>query len=201
VIRLSVSDLETYRYWAAREDSTIEELVAELSGVAEPSHQMLASRAFHKALEELAVTDVHVLEQDGYRFDFQIEGELFVPAIRELKAEKPWMTPSGPVTLVGKVDALHGRTVRDYKLSERFEAERYTDSYQWRAYLAMFNCRRFVYDVFQCRYDTRDPTRVVIFDLHHFPLDAYPDMLVDLDCVIDELAEIVVKHVPQKVAA
>lgn len=204
MIRLSVTDLETFRYWQSQEEATLEDLVRELSGVEEPSPQMVASRAFHKAMENLdpsQLVGVDRLTQDGYVFDFDLEGEIYIPPIRELKGERLWRTPSGPVTLVGKVDGLFGLTVRDYKLSERFEAERYTDSFQWRAYLAMFHARRFVYDVFQCRYDNRDPNHVVIFDLHHFPLERYPDMEVDLDDVIDQLAEIVVKHVPQKVAA
>jgi hypothetical protein len=201
MIRLSVSDLETYRYWKDREDSSLEELVSQLQGVVEPTPAMVASRAFHLALENLtpATEGLVALRQDGYTFEFDCDGDFYLPPIRELKAEVPWVSTSGPVTLVGKVDGMYGLTVRDYKLSERFEADRYTDSFQWRAYLAMFKCHRFVYDVFQCSYDRYDPMKVKIYEIHHFGLDRYPEMLLDLDRVIDEVAAVVVKHVPQKV--
>ena len=149
MIRLSVSDLETFRYWKDN-DEPVEALIAQLRGQAEPSHEMQASRAFHQLLETIepgAEID-RMQHPDGWLFEFDLDCDLFVPKVRELKAEVPWKTPSGPVTLVGKVDHMSGLTVADYKLSERFEAERYTDSFQWRAYLAMFKCRRFVYHVF-----------------------------------------------------
>lgn len=199
MIRLSVTDLDTYRYWKDREDGTLEELLAELTGVAEETRQMKTSKAFHKALEVAEDGDYSVLYQDGYRFDFAVEDEIDRPQIRELKGERLWQTSSGPVTLVGKVDGLTGLTIMDYKLSERFEAERYTDSLQWRAYLAIFHCDRFVYEIFQCKYDERDHMRVWIHDLHHFALDRYPDMEADLDEAINELAAVVLRHCPQKV--
>lgn len=203
MIRLSVTDLETFRYWKERDEGTVPELIAELRGQKEPTHEMLASRAFHSLLERVEPgTDLERLTHpDGWVFEFDIDSDLYVPPIRELKAEVPWKTPSGLVTLVGKVDNMNGLTVADYKLSERFEAERYTDSFQWRAYLAMFHARRFVYDVFQCRYHPQNPYHVTIFYLHHFPLDRYPEMLVDLDDAIDELAAFVKEHVQEKVAA
>jgi hypothetical protein len=203
VIRLSVTDLETFRYWQERDDGTLEDLIAQLTGAVEPTPQMRAARAFHKAFEDLG-RDVESLDRltvDGYTFDFEMDGALAMPPIRELKAEGLWQTPSGPVTLVGKVDGLAGLTVHDYKLSERFEAERYLDSWQWRAYLTMFHARRFVYEVFQCYYDRADPTRVHIVDLHPLAFDRYPQMEQDLSQAVCALAEVVVRHCPQKVAA
>lgn len=203
MIRLSVTDLETFRHWKDRDDTTVEQLLAELRGQVEPSHQMQASRAFHQVLEHIKPGEElsQLRHPDGWIFDIDFDGELYIPPIRELKAERIWQTPSGPVTLVGKVDNLSGLTVADYKLSERFEAERYLDSYQWRAYLAMFSAQRFVYHVFQCAYGTQNPYHVEIYELHHLPFDRYPEMLLDLDEVIDELAAFVKDNVPEKVAA
>ena len=203
MIRLSVTDLETWRYWKDKEEGTIEELVQDLRGGKEPTHEMQASRAFHSLLEHVKPGEdlERLTHPEGWVFDFNFDGELCVPPIRELKTERVWRTPSGPVTLVGKVDNICGLTVEDYKLSERFDAERYTDSWQWRAYLAMFKARRFVYRVFQCAYDAQNPYHVRIYELHSFPLDAYPEMLVDLDGVLDELAAFVKAHVPEKLAA
>lgn len=203
MIRLSVTDLETFRYWQDREDTTVESLVAALTGTVEPTHAMLASRAFHKALEQLPedVESIERITQGGFAFDFECDSVLALPPIRELKAEGVWHTPSGPVTLVGKVDGLAGLTVHDYKLSERFEAENYLDSWQWRAYLAMFHARRFVYEVFECSYDRSDPNLVRIRAHHPLTFDRYQRMEIDLATAIAALAEVVVRHCPQKIAA
>ena len=202
MIRLSVTDLETFRYWREREDSTLDELIAQLVGIAEPTPQMQASRAFHKVFETLDIEAVAALEQvsrDGWTFVFELDGELAMPKIRELKAEGIWHTPSGPVTLVGKVDGLAGLTVHDYKLSERFEAERYLDSWQWRAYLSMFHATRFVYEVFECWYDRYEPGLVRIRALHPLAFDRYPLMERNLAEAVCELAEVVARHCPQKI--
>jgi hypothetical protein len=198
VIRLSVTDLESYRYWKDSDDD-FDVLLTRLRGEEPPGQNMLASRAFHKLLETTKEGDEFFATTiDGYRFDFAIDDAVARPVCCELKAEVPIATPSGPVTLVGKVDGLTGLVVNDYKLTERFEAERYTDSLQWRAYLMMFSARYFVYDVFVCRYD---PDRVYVNDYHRLSFCAYPGMAEDVTRAVVELAAIVAQHVPQKVAA
>jgi hypothetical protein len=199
VIRLSVTDLDSMLYWRESEDMNFEALLTRLRGEEPPGPNMLAGRAFHKLLENASEgAEWFASEQDGVRFDFAIDTEIALPQIRELKAEYLFQTPSGPVTLVGKVDGLQGITVHDYKLTERFDAERYTDSYQWRCYLLMFGAERFVYDVFVCKYD---PDRVYVFDYHRLPICAYPGMADDVYREVCALAEIVAKHVPQKIMA
>lgn len=193
MIRLSVTHLDTFRYWRESEDE-LPALVARLTGEEPPTPQMLASRAFHSWLENASPCETHAAVYDGFRFDFAIDAELALPPIRELKAECVVQTAVGPVTLVGKVDALDGLTVRDYKLSERFDAERYTESYQWRSYLMMFGAKRFIYDVFQARYDA---DRVYVYDYHQLAFAAYPGMEADVQHEVEALAEVVVRHVPQ----
>jgi hypothetical protein len=184
-------------YWRESEDMDFEALLTRLRGQEPPGPNMLAGRAFHKLLENATEGgEWFAAEQDGIRFDFAIDEEISLPKVRELKAERLFQTPSGPVTLVGKVDGLQGITIHDYKLTERFDAERYADSYQWRSYLLMFGVPRFVYDVFVCRYDTG---RVYVFDYHRLPVCAYPGMEADVYREVCALAEIVAKHVPQKI--
>ena len=207
MIRLSVTDLETFRYWKDKEDGSVEDLIKDLRGLKEPSHEMLASRAFHSLMEHVVPgSDLdrvsHVDEQGvEWTFDFELDSSIFIPAIRELKIERPWKTCVGEITLVGKVDNLIGLTVEDYKLSARFEAERYTDSLQWRAYLVLCRARRFVYRVFQAAYDSMNPYHVRIYELHSLGLDAYPEMTLDVDEALDELAAFVKDNVPEKRAA
>lgn len=198
MIRLSVTDLDSMLYWRESE-MEFDDLLRRLRGEEPPGQNMLAGRAFHALLENANEKDEwFAAERDGFRFDFAIEQEIALPQVRELKAEHVFQTPFGPVTLVGKVDGLCGLTVRDYKLTERFDAERYADSYQWRSYLTMFGAQRFEYDVFVCRYDEE---RVYVFDYQHLPLCAYPGMERDVYREVCGLAEIVAKHVPQKIMA
>lgn len=196
MIRLSVTDLDGYLYWLDSEDMPLSELVARLKGQTEPTPQMRAGSAFHKLLENASAGEIGQAEVDGFEFDFAIDQEMALPQIRELKGERLFSTPSGPVTLVGKVDGLTGISVRDYKLSERFDVERYADSFQWRSYLTMFSAQVFIYDVFVCRYDGN---RVVIYDYHQLRLNAYPGMAEDVHRKVCGLAEIVAKHVPEKI--
>lgn len=196
MIRLSVTDLDNYIYWRGSEDQDLNDLLIRLRGEEPPGPNMLASRAFHKMLEQSQGGELYKATAGEYDFVFAIDEDIALPQLRELKAEKVLDTPSGPVTLVGKVDGLHGLTITDWKLTERFEAERYADSYQWRSYLSMFNADRFVYDVFVCRYDG---PHVYIYDYHRLPFYAYPGMADDVYREVCGLAEIVAKYVPQKI--
>lgn len=199
MIRLSVTDLDSFLYWKETEDMEFEELLKRLRGEREETVQMKAGHAFHKMLEYADQGEIYAQHSEGFKFVFAIDEEIALPAIRELKAEHIFQTSSGPVTLVGKVDSMHGLIVHDYKLTERFDAERYVDSYQWRAYLSMFGARRFVYDVFVCKYN--DDSSIWIHDYHRLPVEAYPNMREDVLRAVSDLAAIVAQHVPQKIMA
>lgn len=199
MIRLSVTQLDSYRYWRDNEDAELAPLLAQLRGEEEIKPQMAAGVAFHKVLEGAAESEVYRARMDGWTFDFAIDTEIALPHIRELKGEIVLASPSGPVTLVGKVDGLDGLCVRDYKLTERFDAERYADSLQWRAYLAMFNARRFDYEVFVGAYEEENHVR--IYDYHRMSCYAYEGMRADVERAAAGLAELVVRYVPERVAA
>lgn len=198
MIRLSVTDLDSYLYWRDSEDMEFAALLARLRGQEPPSQAMLAGRAFHKLLEESQPGEVRLASVDDFVFMFNLDQEIAVPPIRELKGERIFLTPSGPVTLVGKIDALDGLVVHDFKLTERFDAERYADSYQWRSYLTMFGSHTFVYDVFVGKYDESD---IAVNDYHRLQFHAYPSMESDVQRQVAALAEIVATHVPEKIAA
>jgi hypothetical protein len=197
VIRLSVTTLESFAYWKDKEDATNEDLLREIAHVTPPTRNMKAGRAWAKLWERSTPGEFDVAVEDGWRFVFDLDAEIYVPPIRELKIEEVFQTPSGPVTLVGKVDSFEGITVRDQKLTERFEIEeRYTDSIQWRCYLAMLKARKFVYDVFVGKYDdTDDEVRIV--DYHQVPFYSYPNIRADVEAAVCELAEIVAKYQPR----
>jgi hypothetical protein len=195
MIRLSVSDLESYRYWKDNEDSNLDDLIAKLTSTFEPTPQMMAGRALAKLFEHARGRTLLTEESEGWEFHFEIDGELVMPNVTELKAEEVFETPRGPVMLVGKVDGLDGIAVHDQKLSEKVDAERYLDSLQWRSYLVMFGAKKFVYDVFLGRYATGGEQRVTITDYLQLPFYAYPNMRADVEKAVCELAEVVARYV------
>lgn len=201
MIRLSVTDLDSFLYWKGSEDMEFEELLIRLRGEEPTTDAMSRGRAFHSLFEHSTESDLAAVVIDGWDFQFELDVAIDLPPIRELKGEVVLSTAAGPVTLVGKVDGMAGVTVTDYKLTERFDIERYTDSYQWRSYLTMFKAQRFIYDVFVYREDRRDPRKLIVYDHHRLPFYAYPNMAVDVERTVGELADIVAKHVPQKIVA
>ena len=208
MIRMYVTHLETYRYWKAKEESTLDDLLTDLRGVSMPTMQMSAGQAFHSLLENLSEGRDVVIEraedEHGREWNFFIHAdcELPAPVCRELKMEHVIETRYGPVTLVGKIDCIdpHGK-VHDYKLSERWDAEKYLDSLQWRAYLVMFGADSFVYDVFVGKYgETAEGQGCVDISEHH-PLEmcSYAGMEEDVMRAVDELAAIFVEYLPERV--
>lgn len=198
-MRLSVTDLDSYRYYKADEDMDLDALLRRLRKEDPPSQAMLAGRALHKVLEHISEGELACAEAEGFRFTFQAECTISCLPVRELKGEIQIATPCGPVTLVGVVDGMDG-AVYDHKLTSRFDAERYADSYQWRCYLLMFNARRFVYNVFEGR-EGDSPNEWTIHGFHRFPLYAYEGMRDDVRREVAELAEFVARYVPEKAAA
>jgi hypothetical protein len=193
-MRLGVSELDAWRYYRASEEASLDDLLARLRRETPPTEPMMAGSALHKALEH-ANGEADVLEADGYRFHFQADCELYMPAIRELKGELEMDTPAGPITLVGVVDAIAGE-VQDHKLSARFDAERYSDSYQWRCYLRMFNAKRFVYNVFVGKPER--PKVYTIYEFHKLPLYAYPEMHQDVQREVEQFAQFVWTYLPER---
>lgn len=198
MIRISVSDLESWRYWKASETADMADLIARLRHESPLTPAMEAGRALAKFFEHATEGDLDAAKVDGWEFVFALDAQIAVPLVRELKAEVVFDTPSGLVTLVGKVDGLHGTAVHDQKLTENFDAERYLDSLQWRSYLVMFGATTFVYDVLVGRYSGNT---VTITDYHRLPFYAYPDMRRDVQRAVEELAEVIVRYVPTKEAA
>lgn len=204
MIRISVSDLETYRYWKASDDSTVEGLISRLTKQDPPTPQMEAGRAFAKLVEHASERALFEEEQDGWTFFFHFDAEITWPHVRELKTEMVIQTPVGPATLVVVCDAMDGR-VHDAKLTESIDVERYLDSLQWRAYLAMFGAKEFVYHLFKAKYE-REPGRtdeggtyhkgavrkgpVMIEGYEAVRFFAYPKMREDVERAVCELAEV-----------
>lgn len=185
-MRVSVTELDTWRYFKSSDDMDVEDLLRRLRKEEPPTQGMLAGRALHKVLEHAQAGEVTKAEADGFKFTFLADCVVPHLPVRELKGEIEIATPSGLVTLVGVVDG-HDGAVHDHKLTERFDAERYADSYQWRSYLLMFGATKFVYNVFEGREGDR-ADEWLIYGFHQFPLYAYEGMRSDVEREVAELA-------------
>jgi hypothetical protein len=197
-VRISVTELDAYRRYRDNEDAELETLLSQLRKQEPPTRAMLAGKALHSILEKAGPGDLHVAEQDGFRFTFKVDCELALPAVREIKGDIKLYTTTEPITLVGVVDALEGLTVHDHKLTARFDAERYADSYQWRCYLVMFGGRKFIYNVFV---GDEDADGFTVYDFHQLPLYAYPGMHDDVQREVSEFAAFIALHLPERLEA
>lgn len=194
---LHASALEAIRYWKADEEATTDDLRRKLLGEEPPNERMKAGHAFAKLLEfarDGEELDVHDIE--GFRFEFDIVASLPLSPHREVSAQREVETPYGPIVLVGHADVYGGTIIRDAKLTEKIDVERYFDSLQWRTYLWLFGAKEFVYDLFLARYDGR---HVVISDYLPFGCMTYPKIEQDVSQAVSEAAGIIRRYVPEMV--
>ena len=196
-MRISVTEIDAFRRFKVLEDMTWEEFLAVMLKQRTPTRAMEAGRALHTILEHCAVGELGTVEQDGFTFRFDFDGDIVLPRVRELKGEMQVQTSVGPVTLVGVVDGING-AIHDFKLTAKFDAERYHDSYQWRCYLLMFGGTKFIYDVFV---GDEKPDAWVIREYHPLAFYAYPGMKEDILRELDEFARFTAENVPQRAAA
>lgn len=180
MIRISATNLEAFRRFKVEPDASLDDFLAYLRRETPPTPAMAAGVAFHKVLELAGEQELDIVEQDGYRFDFRLDAEISLPALREVKIERVKIIDSVPVTLVGVVDAMEGKTIYDHKLTGRVDAESYTDSMQWRCYLDWFDSDRFVYNLFEKYAPERDPGLIVVKSFTPIAFYRYPGMADDV---------------------
>jgi hypothetical protein len=187
-MRISATDLDAWRYYRDTESASLDALLAQLRHENEPTEAMLAGRAFHRALETCAAGDHTQLQADGYTFDLQLDEELALPAIREVKATRDYRIDGELVTLVGKVDAIDGLRIEDHKLTTHWDAERFLDSYQWRVYLTIFAAAHFRWNVFEGR--AVRPRYYRVHAMHQLNTSRYPGLERDVVRELGELARL-----------
>lgn len=197
-MRVSVSNVDAYLRYKRNEDVTLEELLAQLRRETPPTENMLAGTAFHKFLEQSVDGEVESATVDGFTFRLEVDAELVLPSLREVKAVSLYDIDGIHVELVGIVDVIDGTTITDHKLTSRFDPERYTDAFQWRAYLAMFGAERFIYNVFTANKAADGAWVVSAFD--RFPLYRYPAMDDDVSRVLTEYVHFAANHLKEKAA-
>lgn len=198
-LRLSVSDLDQYRYFLSHEEMEISELLARLRRQQPPTEQMAAGTALHKALELSKFGDYDTLQADGYTFQIECDAVIDLPMGRELKATKEYVIDGCIITAVGKVDAIHGARIEDHKMTGQFDPERFLSGFQWRLYLDIFNANEFRWNVFEARPSKDDPMIYVIKSVHSLSMHRYPDMQSDIHKELFGYLAFVRQHMPEKI--
>ncbi|UYB51200.1 hypothetical protein OCJ37_14520 [Xanthomonas sp. AM6] len=199
-MRVSATDIDAFRYYRDNEDAELEPLLAQLRRQMAPTEPMLAGRAFHKALELAPPGEVGVFEQDGYRFEIAADVEIDIPDVRELKSTRDYVIGGVPVTLVGMVDAIHGRRVDDHKTTTRFDPERFLDSYQWRIYLEVFGADEFRWNVFEWSNSEREPQTYVVRAVNPLTMYRYPGLAADVERELAEFVAFARQYLPERFA-
>ena len=197
-MRVSVTHIDQFKYYC-NSDKSLDAFLAELRGEVEPTPEMESGRAFHKMLEHVqSGQEIEQFEADGYTFEFKCDATLELPPIRELKGEATFDVDGEPVTLVGKVDAVDGLRVWDHKPTSRFDVNRFDSSFQWRAYLWMFDCTRFTYNIFVRSIKNGC---VTIREIHTLDFLRYPGMEQDMMAELREFVAFARMHLPERLEA
>lgn len=194
MIRLSVTMLESLRFDRDVFDREgMDDLIADLTYSRPKTAKMEAGGALASFLEHAqAGPPIDLVTRDGWQFDFsRLDGPPMPAAhLTELKCRQVVETSSGPVLLTGKADGVDGLILSDQKLTEKWDAEKYLESLQWRAYVWMLGARSFRYDVFVGKVD-EDRKYVSVFEYHPLPLFTYPDVGRDVAGAVEDLAAII----------
>lgn len=195
-LRISATDLDAIRYWWASEYASLNDLLAQLRRESEPTEAMLRGTAFHEVLEAAGPGMFEAVATGGYNFDLSgLDNEIALPTIREIKATREYEIDKCGITLVGKADAIHGKTGYDHKLTSRFDPERYLSSYQWRVYMEVFGLDHFVWNAFEG--SERDGV-VKINAVHHLPVSRYPELESDLLSELGQAVSFYRQHLPDR---
>lgn len=195
-LRVSTTEIDLLRRFYDEEDADLADLVRQLRRLMPSTEAMEAGSALHKALETAEPGDHKGFEQDGFTFSFETDVAIQLPAIREMKATATYEIEDTTVTLVGKVDAIHGRKVFDHKFTARFDADRYLDSYQWRIYLDLFGADAFQWNIFVAIESA--PRNYLIRDFHNLTMHRYPGMREDVERALADFVRFARFHLPER---
>jgi len=181
---VSVSNLDLFHRWQEDDELDFAWLIARLRHEVPQTPAMLAGVAFHELLESVSPREIDYWTSGEYRFDFNCDYTLDLPQVREMTLEKQY----GKLLVRGRVDGIRGKVITDYKTTEQFDAERYFDSYQWRFYLDMADCDRFIWHVFVLH--EVDDKCYSVKEIHTLSQARYAGMHRDCEYVVEEYLDL-----------
>lgn len=196
-LRVSASDIDALRYYRNDEEAELSDLLAQLRKETPPTDAMLAGTALHAALETAEPGDHKGFQHEGYTFSFETDAELDIPGIREMKATREYQVGDVLVTLVGKVDAIHGKRIDDHKMTAQYEAEKYLSSHQWAIYLEVFGADEFRWNIFEARESSEK--NYIIRAVHKLTVHRYPGIGADVERWVTQFVEFARDHLPERI--
>lgn len=199
MIEVHVTDLDQLLWFRRIEDMTVEDLISRLRREATPNRAMSIGTAWHSILEEPPEDELAAVKKDGFTFLVECDAEIQLPQIREIRAEKTYAVDGIDVTLTGGCDGISGNVVTDHKMTARPDPDKYLESYQWRAYLDIYDADVFEYILYHgIDLGEEKGNQIIIKDVSPFRFYRYPGMLDDLIVGIRDYLDFVRAHMPEK---
>lgn len=191
-----VSNIETFRRWRQDEGQGVTDLVARLTDF-QPTENMVAGTAFHRALELAEPGEYAELSANGYRFLFDCEAAIALPRVRELRCYGTY----GPLRVTGQVDAIYGLRIEDHKSTAQFNGDGYWEGCQWRFYLDIFNADVFRWNVFPITPVRGQEKTYTVAAPQLLEQCRYPRLRADCMALASDYYEFAIRHLQQKEAA
>jgi len=194
--KFSVTDVDSLHWYHILEDMTVDDMIKRLKREGETNIKMLIGTAFHSILENPPSDDISIAENDGFVFNINCDAEIILPQIREIRASKTYNVNGIECFVTGGVDGISGNVVYDHKLSFNPNPEYYFDSYQWRAYLDIYNADIFTYYIYHAK-EIKDLKEIDIVDISKLSMYRYPEMENNLIEKFGELVDFIKNYVPE----
>jgi hypothetical protein len=186
---VSVTNLETFRQWQDDEELDVDWLLARLRGD-EETPAMALGKAFHRAMETIALGEVAELTDGAYRFTMNCDAEIAIPTLQEMSVQKQY----GELLVRGRVDALSGREVTDYKSTQQFDPDRLMFGYQWRFYLDITDCDSFCWKVFALKDVEVENRWYAVKEVHTLRQKRYPELHEDCERLAADYLQFAKQH-------
>lgn len=156
-LKVSVTDLESFRLFRTQEWMTFDKLMHSLLRTEPENMHMAAGTALHTFLQHAERRSYDDAEEGRFRFIFNMDEELVLSPLREMRASKVYDVGGVRLDVRGRVDGFDGTQVDDHKLKGKaVDAETYGDSAQWKLYLDILGGKAFNYNLFVATIKEKD---------------------------------------------
>lgn len=179
------------------QDQIEAELIGKIKGEFTWTPEMRLGTAYHAILEQPQLSLSGFYESDGFQFEAEAVDQMLatIPegGLFEVKTTRELLVPGvGLVTLVSKADHLFGAHLSEFKTTlGSFDAEKYTDSYQWRVMAFLFEPEILTYRV-ACLSDYKDAA-IGLRSIEQVDLFPYPNLEIDVRRMVREFVHYVTK--------
>jgi hypothetical protein len=164
---------------------TTERFVNDLLKLTPPSIKMTVGTTMHKVMELSKYTELpQSFVMDDWVVVVNINESIEVPVIREV----PIKHNIAGIDLNGKIDAIDGYKVHDFKFTSKVDINKYIKSWQWKVYLEMVNYNKFIYDLFTINIDEENNT-ININAYDKLELYRYPSLTEDVKQIIENFKD------------